>query len=57
MQEKPFHDRGNRGNNAEIAVKLCRKFHFRIRKSSNKFHIEVRKPPSANFGKHFSKGV
>ena len=29
---------------AEIAWKLCRKFHFRIRKSSTKFYIKVRKP-------------
>ena len=41
MQETPFQDRENR---AEIAPKLCGKFHFRIRKS-NTFLIKVRKLP------------
>ena len=36
--------RENRGHNAEIARKLCRKFHYRIKKSSTKFLIEERKP-------------
>jgi hypothetical protein len=49
MQEKPFQDRGNRGKGedsaeiAEITRKLCEKFHFRIRKSSTKFHIKLKK--------------
>ena len=37
MQESQFQDRGIRGNKAEIARKLCEKFHFKIRKSSTKF--------------------
>ena len=44
MQENPFQDRGNCGNNVKIARKLCGKFYFRIRKSSTKLHIKVRKP-------------
>ena len=44
MQESPFQDRGNLGNNTEIARKLCGKFHFRTRKSITKFYIKVRKP-------------
>ena len=44
MQGNPFQDRGNRENNMKIARKLCEKFHFRIRKSSTKFHIKVTKP-------------
>ena len=44
MQEHPFQDSGNHGNNAEIALKVCGKFHFRIRKSSTKFCFKVKKP-------------
>ena len=40
MQENPFQDRGNRRNRGNNAKNL----HFRIRKSSSKFHIKVRKP-------------
>ena len=43
MQENSFQDRGNSAKIAEITRKLCGKFHFRIRISSTKFHIKVRK--------------
>ena len=41
MQETPFQDRGNHAEIAEIEWKLCRKYHFRLRKYSTKFHIKV----------------
>ena len=44
MQGNPFQDRGNCGKNVKIARKLCGKFHFRISKSSTKFHFKGRKP-------------
>ena len=47
MQEIHFNVRGKRGNNAEITNSLTEKKnekdHFRIRKSSTKFHIKIRK--------------
>ena len=50
MQETQFH------GVAEIVRKLCGKCHFRIRKSSTKYHIKVGKP-WLNCGKPFSKWV
>ena len=44
MQETLFEDRGNITEIAEMMRKLYIKFHFRIRKSSTKFYIKVRKP-------------
>ena len=46
MQEIHFKLRGNRGkrgNNEFINRKINEKDHFRIRKSSTKFHIKIRK--------------
>ena len=40
MQESPIQDHENRGNSTEIT----QKYHFRIRKSSAKFYIKIRKP-------------
>ena len=40
---KPIIRPRNQGN-AEIARKLCGKLYFRIRKSTTKFHVKVRKP-------------
>ena len=54
MQETPTQDRGN---NVEIAQKLDGKFDFRIRKSSTKFHIKVKKSHFKLRKSLFKKGL
>ena len=63
MQEIHFKycgNRGKRGNNAEITNSLTEKKnekdHFRIRKSSTKFHIKNKENPFQNKEMEFQKG-
>ena len=48
MQENPFQDRGNRGNNTEIMWKVL---------SSSKFHFKVRKPHFKLWKSLFKRGL